>query len=90
MYEANLETASLLNADFEQAFLEKANLANSLIAGANFKGAYGLNSTQIKSSCSWQKAKIDDELKQKLIQEPEQTTDCSMQYWFQQPMNSLM
>lgn len=80
--EADLEAAFLPNANLERASLEKTKFANSFTAGANFRKVSRLNPTQIKSSCSWQKAKIDDKLKQKLTQEPERKTDCSMQ-WFQ-------
>ncbi|MEQ9442497.1 MAG: pentapeptide repeat-containing protein [Cyclobacteriaceae bacterium] len=79
MIKANLEGSFLIKADFENALLTEADLKSTVLLGANLKnanlfkadlrGAEGLTVEQLLEVKTLQQAKLDDHLRQQLVEQ---------------------
>jgi uncharacterized protein YjbI with pentapeptide repeats len=58
--------AHLQDADLSQADFSEANIDGSDLSGANLQGAKNLNPDQVKRAKNWDKARYDEEFRQKL------------------------
>ena len=78
---ADLWDANLKDADLGYANLRFANLMGANLEDANLITAIGLNPTEVKTACNWEKALFSQVFKQKLDQKLDQQVDCSRWNW---------
>ena len=76
--EVNLSGANLENANLSDAYLNKTNFEGANLRNVNLVKAKKLSVDQIRLSCNWNEAKLDEEIEKKLQSRKDKpNTNCS-------------